>query len=129
MCVCVFFYSAWTLCVTLRVHQKDVVCCCCCCASVQSRLLELDDECVKEQLKIQRKFAARMRPLMLERQSVMDKIPNFWGRVMSNLPLDEDHILCSEDAELLSVRYFSTTNHEMHCYTLSRVRRIGASNG
>lgn len=69
--------------------------------SVQSRLMGLDDECVKEQLKIQRKFAGRMRPLMVERQGVIEKIPNFWGRVLNNIPLDEDQVFCPEDAELL----------------------------
>lgn len=69
--------------------------------SVQDKILELDEECAREQMKVQQQFSAKLRPFYNERQKLLKKIPNFWGKIIRNaLHMDSP---CECDKEILDV--------------------------
>jgi len=70
-------------------------------AEIQDQLQGIDDECVKEQMQIQKKYDVQKAPLFEERQNITSKIPNFWGRALLNhgalasiVEEDKDFIKC-----------------------------------
>lgn len=71
---------------------------------VQQQISQLDEDCAKEQMKVQQEFATKLRPLYAERQKLLKKIPKFWGHIIQDIMAFEDHIiLCETDKEILEV--------------------------
>ncbi|KAL7068867.1 putative nucleosome assembly protein [Cryptosporidium serpentis] len=67
---------------------------------IDHKLMNLDRECAKEQMKIQRKFDEKKRPILEERKKVIEKIPRFWYDTLCRHPLIAEHIH-SEDLDVL----------------------------
>ncbi|KAF7456762.1 putative nucleosome assembly protein [Cryptosporidium felis] len=55
--------------------------------SMDTKLMELDNQCAKEQMVIQRKFDEKKKPLFEERRSIIKNIPNFWADAISRHPV------------------------------------------
>jgi len=53
-------------------------------AEIQDRIQEIDDECVKEQMKVQQEYDVKKAPLFEERQGIISRIPGFWGNALLN---------------------------------------------
>lgn len=69
---------------------------------VQEKIRQLDEECAREQIKVQRQFAIKLRPLFADRQKLLKSIPNFWGSVIESIPL-QDAVFWEKDKEILKV--------------------------
>ncbi|KAJ1612316.1 nucleosome assembly protein [Cryptosporidium canis] len=54
---------------------------------VDHKLMEIDNECAKEQMAIQREFDKKKRPIFEERKSIIEKIPKFWADTISRHPI------------------------------------------
>jgi template-activating factor I len=71
---------------------------------LQSRLLELDEECTQEQIEIQKKFDAQKRPVWDKRKSVIEQIPDFWATAIAHHPLTmHEKIFWKQDFPILSL--------------------------
>ena len=71
---------------------------------LQSRLLELDEECTEEQISIQKKFDAEKRPVWEKRKSLIDQIPDFWATAIAHHPLTaHEKIFWKQDFPILSL--------------------------
>lgn len=53
-------------------------------AEIQDKLQGIDDDCVKEQMQIQKKYDVKKAPLFEERQGVISRVANFWGKALLN---------------------------------------------
>lgn len=62
--------------------------------------MELDNECAKEQMAIQRQFDEKKKPIFNERRSIIEKIPKFWAETISKHPVFQENIH-PEDLEVL----------------------------
>jgi len=51
-------------------------------AEIQDKLKAIDDECVKEQMQIQKKYDERKAPFFEDRQKAISKIDHFWGTAL-----------------------------------------------
>lgn len=62
--------------------------------------MELDNECAKEQMAIQRQFDEKKKPIFDERRSIIEKIPKFWAETISKHPVFQEN-MHQEDLEVL----------------------------
>jgi len=53
-------------------------------AKIQDELQTIDDECVKEQMQIQKKYDVKKAPFFAQRHEYIDQVPNFWGKALLN---------------------------------------------
>ncbi|QOY40163.1 Nucleosome assembly protein (NAP) [Cryptosporidium parvum] len=67
---------------------------------VDTRLMELDSECAKEQMIIQRQFDEKKKPIFDERKAIIEKIPKFWADTISRHPVFQDN-MHPEDFDIL----------------------------
>ncbi|KAK9171092.1 Nucleosome assembly protein (NAP) family protein [Cryptosporidium meleagridis] len=67
---------------------------------VDTRLMELDSECAKEQMNIQRQFDEKKKPIFDERRAIIEKIPKFWADTISRHPVFQDN-MHPEDFDIL----------------------------
>ncbi|KAL8451270.1 hypothetical protein Emed_002071 [Eimeria media] len=51
---------------------------------IQKALQELDEQCARQQMEVQKKFDDSKKPILEKRQSVLDKIPGFWATALRN---------------------------------------------
>lgn len=70
---------------------------------LQSRLLQLDEECTKEQMIIQKKFDEQKFPIWNERKSFINQIPDFWATAIGNHPVTKhEKFFWNNDFQILS---------------------------
>ncbi|KAH7647780.1 nucleosome assembly [Cryptosporidium bovis] len=62
--------------------------------------MELDKECAKEQMVIQRQFDEKKKPMFVKRREIIEKIPKFWARTISKHPVFIESMQ-NEDIEVL----------------------------
>ncbi|KAH8740586.1 hypothetical protein FG386_002168 [Cryptosporidium ryanae] len=67
---------------------------------VDSNLMELDKECAKEQMIIQRKFDEKKKPIFEKRREIIEKIPKFWAKTISKHPVFIENMQ-DEDIDIL----------------------------
>ncbi|KAL8274135.1 hypothetical protein Esti_001977 [Eimeria stiedai] len=51
---------------------------------IQKALQELDEQCARQQMEVQKKFDNSKKPILEKRQAVLDKIPGFWSTALRN---------------------------------------------
>lgn len=63
---------------------------------IQKALREIDEQCARKQMEVQKEFDISKKPILQQRQTVLDKIPGFWATAIRNHHL---FALLSEDDE------------------------------
>lgn len=53
---------------------------------IQEELHQLDEQCAKEQMQIQKKFDEKKKPFFDKRQTLIERIPNFWAEAFGHHP-------------------------------------------
>ncbi|KAL8436746.1 hypothetical protein Efla_002178 [Eimeria flavescens] len=51
---------------------------------IQKALQELDEQCARKQMEVQKEFDVSKKPILDQRQAVLDKIPGFWATALRN---------------------------------------------
>ncbi|OEH77520.1 aspartic acid-rich protein [Cyclospora cayetanensis] len=51
---------------------------------IQRALQDLDEQCARKQMEVQKEFDLSKKPILEKRQSVLDKIPGFWATAIRN---------------------------------------------
>ena len=69
---------------------------------LQSRLLSVDKDCLREQLEVQRTYDAKKIPLLAQRGLEISKIPDFWVTAIGNHPFTNQEAWISGDRDILS---------------------------
>lgn len=53
---------------------------------IQKELQELDEQCAREQMKIQKTYDDKKKPWFEKRQAIIEKVPGFWCHTFQNHP-------------------------------------------
>lgn len=51
---------------------------------IQKALQDLDEQCARKQMEVQKEFDVSKKPILEKRQAVLDKIPGFWATALRN---------------------------------------------
>lgn len=51
---------------------------------IQKALQDLDEQCARKQMEVQKEFDVSKKPILEQRQAVLDKIPGFWATALRN---------------------------------------------
>lgn len=51
---------------------------------IQKALQDLDEQCARKQMEVQKEFDVSKKPILEQRQAVLNKIPGFWATALRN---------------------------------------------